>query len=132
MSDGPEKKVENAIKKQLEEVDAYFLKNFASPLTPKGHPDITAVIPKNRGKLIGIEVKKPYGGEPTPVQIRRLSAIVRNGGRAVITAEPKTVQYLMGDESIPVKKVRIKEALSSGKTIWTKRDEDVNIIEIIK
>lgn len=132
MANGPEKQIEDVIKKDLDACGAYYLKNFASPNTPKGHPDITAVVPKNRGKLIAIEVKKPVGGVPSEIQIRRLVKIAKNGGRALITADPRTVEYLLGNDDIEVTKIKIKTALENMEKIWTKRDKSVDIIEIIK
>lgn len=132
MADGPEKRVENKIKTNLEKIGAYYLKNFAGPNTAKGHPDITAVSSKNRGKLWAIEVKKPIGGKPTTIQIERLCLIAQNGGRSVITADPLTPQYLAGELDRPVDKIKIKQALSDKEKIWTKRTKGTEIVEIIK
>ena len=136
MADGPEKKIENKIKEELKDAGAYYIKNFASELSGKGHPDITAVYGgKLRGKLLAIEVKKPIGGKPTPIQVQRLALIAKNGGRAVITAEPHTFQYLIGTLDTSVSKIRIKDLpknLQDYPKIWTHRPKNCNIVEIIK
>lgn len=136
MADGPEKKIENKIKDELTEAGAYYIKNFASELSGKGHPDITAVYGgKLRGKLLAIEVKKPIGGKPTPIQVQRLSLIAKNGGRAVITAEPHTFQYLIGNLDVPVSKIKVKDLpkeIQDYPKIWTHRPDGCNIVEIIK
>lgn len=136
MADGPEKKIENKIKEELESAGAYYIKNFASELSGKGHPDITAVFGgKLRGKLLAIEVKKPIGGKPSPIQVERLALIAKNGGRAVITAEPHTFQYLLGNLDVPVQKIKIKDLpkdLSDYPKIWTTRTKGCQIVELIK
>ena len=136
MADGPEKKVENKIKEELDQAGAYYIKNFASELSGKGHPDITAVYGgKLRGKLLAIEVKKPIGGRPTPIQVERLALIVKNGGRSVITAEPHTFKYLIGELEVPVYKIRLKDLPKNPRdlpSIWTQRPQDCQIVEIIK
>lgn len=136
MADGPEKKIENKIKEELESAGAYYIKNFASELSGKGHPDITAVFGgKLRGKLLAIEVKKPIGGKPSPIQVERLALIAKNGGRAVITAEPHTFQYLLGNLDVPVQKIKIKDLpkdLSDYPKIWTTRPKGCQIVELIK
>ena len=42
---------------------------FSDPYTPNGLPDIFCIDPKKYGQTIGLEVKRPKGGRPSPGQL---------------------------------------------------------------
>ena len=81
----PEKHVENSIKRQLANYDAYTVKNFGGAHTKKGIPDIFSLW---HGHFLAIEVKRLDNGAPTPVQLRHLKHIAEQGGIAVVTSDP--------------------------------------------
>lgn len=89
---GAEKNVENHIKQSLADHHFWYTKIFANAYTKKGIPDIIAVI---HGQLVALEIKRPHGGKPTPIQVKNLQAIANNGGLAVITNDPQIVDKLV-------------------------------------
>lgn len=89
---GAEKNVENHIKQSLVRHGFWYTKIFANAYTKKGIPDIIAVI---HGQLVALEIKRPTGGKPTPIQIKNLQAIANNGGLAVITNDPHIVDKII-------------------------------------
>lgn len=88
---GAEKNVENRIKKDLKDHHYWYTKIFANAYTKKGIPDIVAVI--NR-QFVALELKRPTGGKPTPIQIRNLQEIANNGGLSIITNDPHIVEKI--------------------------------------
>ena len=75
-----EKAIENKIKKFLDEIGAYHIKNHGSIYSRAGTPDITGVI---KGHFIGIEVKQP-GGIVSPLQAAHIELIKQSGGIAFV------------------------------------------------
>lgn len=87
----PEKKVEEHIKKQLDKQSAYWVKTWGGTYSKKGVPDMLCCI---QGHFIALELKRPTGGKPTPVQIKNLYQIAQNDGIALITNDPNVDQVL--------------------------------------
>lgn len=92
---GAEKNVENHIKDSLAKHDFWYTKIYANEFTKKGIPDILAVI---NGQMVALEIKRPKGGKPTPIQIKNLQEIADNGGLAIITNDPKIVDKLADED----------------------------------
>lgn len=92
MSQTPEKKIENKIRTDFEAAGGYIKKFFASPHTNKGIPDLIGVL---RGRYVALEVKRPTGGKPTPVQIKNLQEIANADGIALITNDPEIINILV-------------------------------------
>lgn len=88
---GAEKNVENHIKKSLEEHGYWYTKIYANQFTKKGIPDILATV---NSQMVALEIKRPTGGKPTPIQIKNLTEIANNGGLAIITNDPKIVNKI--------------------------------------
>ena len=78
---GPEKKVENKIKGYLDNLGAYHVKIHGSAYMPAGTPDILACV---NGRFIGIEVKKPTGGDVSELQKFKIKEIQNAGGIAFV------------------------------------------------
>lgn len=89
---GPEKKVENNIKKYLDKLGAYYLKVHGSMYQPAGTPDILACV---NGKFIGIEVKRPNGGTVSALQKNKLKKIELAGGVAVVARSVEDVSAML-------------------------------------
>lgn len=68
---GPEKKVENQIKKYLDSLGAYYLKVHGSMYQPAGTPDVLACV---NGYFVAIEVKRPSGGVVSALQKSKSNA----------------------------------------------------------
>lgn len=88
---GAEKNVENRIKNALKANNYWYTKIFANEFTKKGIPDILAVV---NGQMVALEIKRPTGGKPTPIQVHNLQAIANNQGLAIITNDPNIVDKL--------------------------------------
>ncbi|WP_314578584.1 VRR-NUC domain-containing protein [Enterococcus gilvus] len=86
---GPEKKVENRIKKYLDSLGAYYLKVHGSMYQPSGTPDILACV---NGRFIGIEVKKASGGIVSELQKSKLRKIEAAGGIALVARSVEEVK----------------------------------------
>ena len=86
---GPEKKVENKIKKYLDSLGAYYLKVHGSMYQPSGTPDILACI---NGRFVGIEVKRPNGGTVSALQKSKLKKIETAGGIALVVRSVEEVK----------------------------------------
>ena len=87
----PEKRVENKIKQTLDQMQAAWIKTHGESYTKKGIPDILVTY---QGKSFQIELKKPCGGVPTPIQIMTLAQYARNGGYALITNTCRVCEYI--------------------------------------
>jgi hypothetical protein len=92
MAQTPEKKIENKIRDDFETAGGYIKKFFASPHTNKGIPDLIGVL---NGVYVALEVKRPVGGKPTPVQLKNLQKIANAGGIACVTNDPGIVSALI-------------------------------------
>lgn len=79
----PEKKVKNAVKKILDENDAYYFMPATHGYGSSGVPDIIACW---RGKFIAIECKA-NGNKTTALQERNLESIRRAWGVALVIDE---------------------------------------------
>lgn len=88
---GPEKKIENALRKAVETHGGWITKTFASPNTNKGIPDLLGVV---HGRFIALEVKRLSGGKPTPVQIRDLLRLNAAGAIGLVTNDVSIVTVL--------------------------------------
>ena len=77
-----EKTVQARIVKALQgEGVAWVLKTYGGPYQRAGIPDILCIAP-NTGRLVGIEVKRAAGIEPTALQKAQLRKINSAGGVA--------------------------------------------------
>lgn len=101
---GPEKKVENEIKKYLDRIGAYYVKIHGSAFMPAGTPDILVCLPG--GKFMGIEVKKPGGGVVSPLQALKLKIINNCGGIGIVAECVDDVKYAINKYN---ESTRIKE-----------------------
>lgn len=107
MTQTPEKKIENKIRDSFKDAGGDIKKFFASPHTNKGIPDLIGVL---NGVYIALEVKRPTGGKPTPVQLKNLQNIANAGGIACVTNDPnivtilktKTINYTPNKQKIKV------------------------------
>lgn len=87
-------------------------KSFASPNTNKGIPDLIGVL---NGIYVALEVKRPEGGKPTPVQLEHLQRIANAGGLAFVTNDAdlikvlknKTKHYADHDPKLRSKKIHV-------------------------
>lgn len=85
----PEKKVENQIKRYLENLGAYHVKIHGSAYMPAGTPDILACV---SGRFVGIEVKKPKGGIVSALQKLKIKQIRNAGGVALVATSVEEVE----------------------------------------
>ncbi|MGV3155491.1 VRR-NUC domain-containing protein [Staphylococcus simulans] len=87
---GPEKKVENKIRRYLESKNAFVMKTHGgSPGTPVGIPDLFAVY---RGIAIFIEVKREKGGRLKPIQTAQIDALRQHGTIAIVANDVSYVE----------------------------------------
>ncbi len=94
---GPEKKIENQIKKYLDSLGAYYLKVHGSMYQPSGTPDILACV---NGCFIGIEVKRPKGGVVSALQKSKLQQIENAGGVSVIARNVEDVSSMLQKRNV--------------------------------
>lgn len=87
MSSGPEKNVEDAIKRHLISVGAWFVKIYANAQQGIGYPDIIACY---KGHFLALEVKAP-NGRTAKIQTATLTKIEHAGG---IIARPRSLQHV--------------------------------------
>lgn len=71
---------------------SFVWKAAAGPYTKEGIPDVCAVI---KGKFYGFEVKRPYIGVPTPIQIKTIKQIRAAGGIAEIVSFTSEVERIV-------------------------------------
>lgn len=81
MSQGPEKRIENKIKRYLESLGAWHMKVHGSMFSKAGTPDIIACV---NGKFIAIEVKRPEGGKVSELQKVQIDLIHKAGGHVFV------------------------------------------------
>lgn len=83
MSQGPEKQVENKIKRYLDSIGAYYIKTHGNMFSKAGTPDILACI---NGRFVGIEVKQADGGKVSALQKANIKLIRNAGGIAFVAS----------------------------------------------
>lgn len=89
---GPEKKVENKIRRYLESKNAFVMKTHGgSPGTPVGIPDLFTIY---RGIAIFIEVKREKGGRLKPIQTAQINALRQHGTIAIVANNVRCVEDL--------------------------------------
>lgn len=81
MSAGPEKQIENQIKRYLDSIGAWYIKTHGSMFSKAGTPDIIACV---NGRFVAIEVKKP-GGVVSELQRAHIKLIHQAGGEAFVS-----------------------------------------------
>jgi hypothetical protein len=99
---GPEKIVEDKIKKYLTQQGYWHMKVWGGSGVKKGVPDILTCI---KGHFVSLEVKRADGrGRITMVQKKNAKEINENDGIAVFISQLETLKvveaYLLNDQSI--------------------------------
>lgn len=90
---GPEKKVENSIKRWLELKGCFVIKTLGgTPGTPAGCPDIITCY---KGYVIFIEVKRTFGGVVSEIQKAQINKIRKGGNIAIVANDLKQVKNLI-------------------------------------
>lgn len=89
MSQGPEKRIENQIKRYLDKIGAWHMKTHGTMFSKAGTPDIIACV---NGRFIGIEVKRPDGGKVSELQKFHINAISEAGGVAFVSRSVEETQ----------------------------------------
>ena len=72
--------------------DAFVWKATAGPYSRGGVPDVIAVID---GKFFGFEVKRPYIGKPSKLQLDAIKKIKAAGGYAGIVCFPEDAEQII-------------------------------------
>lgn len=72
--------------------DAFIWKAAAGPYGRGGIPDICAVI---NGRFYGFEVKRPFIGEPSKLQLETMKQIRAAGGQAHVVSWPDDVDRIL-------------------------------------
>ena len=80
-----EKRFENKIKKYIEELGGYQVKQFGCAYTRAGVPDLLCCI---NNRFVAIEVKA-QNGKPSPLQLKNLHDIDDAGGFAILAYPDK-------------------------------------------
>ena len=75
---------------------AFVWKAAAGPYGRGGIPDVCAII---NGKYYGFEVKRPFIGAPTKLQLQTIKKIQAAGGRAYIVSWPVEVERILRREA---------------------------------
>ena len=94
---GPEKKVENQIKKYLDSLGAYYLKVHGSMYQPAGTPDVLACV---NGYFVAIEVKRPSGGVVSALQKSKLRRIEQAGGISIVARSVDDVSTMLKQRKV--------------------------------
>ncbi|MCJ0572363.1 VRR-NUC domain-containing protein [Enterococcus cecorum] len=94
---GPEKKIENQIKRYLDKLGAYYLKVHGSVFQPAGTPDILACV---NGRFVAIEVKRANGGVVSELQKAKLKRIKNSGGVAIVARSVEDVSKMLKYENV--------------------------------
>lgn len=66
--------------------EAFVRKIAAGVYSERGFPDVLVIID---GLYIGLEIKRPFLGKPTPLQLDTIKAIERAGGTARVVCLPE-------------------------------------------
>ena len=83
MSETPEKKVKNKVKKRIENAGGYMFYPVMGGMGTNGIPDIIACV---KGRFAGIETKAGKG-KPTKLQLIQLRKIYEAGGTSLVINE---------------------------------------------
>lgn len=83
IAQGPEKRIENQIKRFLDSIGAWHIKTHGNMFSRAGTPDILACI---NGKFVAIEVKREKGGEVSTLQLAHIKLIQQAGGVAFVAS----------------------------------------------
>lgn len=75
-----EKTFENKVKRYLESIGAYYVKQFGCSYTAAGTPDLLCCV---NGHFVAIEVKSDKG-KPSVLQCHKIKQIVASGGIAYV------------------------------------------------
>lgn len=67
-------------------LEAFVRKIAAGVYSERGFPDVLVIID---GLYIGLEIKRPFLGKPTPLQLDTIEAIKRAGGTARVVCLPE-------------------------------------------
>lgn len=128
MAEGPEKTVENKIKRKLKAEGWYYVKHWGGGLyTKPGEPDITGCT--NTGLFFAIEVKRTgKQGKPSGAQLKQLAHIGHCGGFACIACDPAVVALING-EKVPHDTVTLGEVSPQDVQVWTHRTHDIVIFK---
>ena len=94
---GPEKKIENSIKRYLDTLNAYYIKIHGSAYMPAGTPDILSCI---NGRFVAIEVKREMGGRVSELQKLKLKQIEKTGGIGIIARSVSDVSERLKRECV--------------------------------
>ncbi|MGN0706594.1 MAG: hypothetical protein ACI4JC_01160 [Faecalibacterium sp.] len=65
--------------------DAFVRKISAGVYAERGFPDVLVIV---KGRYFGIEVKRPFLGKPSPLQLATIDSIIKAGGVAGIACLP--------------------------------------------
>ena len=76
---------------------AFIRKDTSGIYSEGGFPDILAIID---GKYYGFEVKRPFIGQPSKLQLRTIERIREAGGRAGIVCFPYEAQRIIEESSM--------------------------------
>lgn len=87
----PEGKVQKEVIDYLKKKRVYHFR-FQAQVNLNGLPDILALY---KGVFLGLELKRPDGGKPTGLQLKKLEAINENGGIGVIIDNVEQVKMLL-------------------------------------
>ena len=87
----PEGKVQKEVIDYLKKKRVYHFR-FQAQVNLNGLPDILALY---KGVFLGLELKRPDGGKPTGLQLKKLEAINENGGIGVIIDDVEQVKMLL-------------------------------------
>ena len=87
----PEGKVQKEVLDYLKKRRVYHFR-FQAQVNLNGLPDILALY---KGVFLGLELKRPDGGKPTGLQLKKLEAINENGGIGVIIDNVEQVKMLL-------------------------------------
>lgn len=105
---GPEKLVEDKIKRALEDKGYWFMKVWGGSGVKKGVPDIISVI---NGHFVSWEIKRNDGkGRITPVQKQNAVEITQNGGIAVFISDLHTFKVIEDHLLHPKKKFNLDDS----------------------
>jgi len=88
-----ENEVQKDVLKYLKDHRIYHFR-FQAQVNLNGMPDIIALY---KGHFLGLELKRPNGGKPTGLQLKKLDAINENGGIGVIIDNIEDMKCLIND-----------------------------------
>ena len=89
-----QKKIIEKIKAMLPA--AFVWKAAAGPYGRGGIPDVCAIV---NGKYYGFEVKRPFIGVPSKLQLQTIKQIQAAGGKAYIVSWPEEVERILRRET---------------------------------